>query len=178
MNPYLEVLRLAEEARQSHHERAAAQTRAHYQAHPECCYKILAMDDAGNVQRGKTVINVEARCRPGWFTRPMWTQEPDDVRPMESRQAQIRGYWYRVDDLHHTDVVDASGTPGTQEMGELLRKALLIDKQVKEADAKHRAETIERRRQQREQRLIQRSYLPTRSGRTANTGLSSFTGAV
>jgi hypothetical protein len=170
MSPFEQVLRAAEEARQSHHAREAALTQAHYQAHPECCYKILAMDDAGNVQRGKTIIDIEARCRPGWFTRPMWTQNADDIRPMESRQSQTQGYWYRVDDLRHTDVLDAQGSPATREMGNLLRKALLIDKEVKEAEAKHKAEVMERRKQQREQRLTQRPLMPPLARRTAKSG--------
>lgn len=97
---------------------------------------------------------------------------------MEALQSQTRGYWYRVDDLRHADAVDVQSAPGTHEMGRLLRKALIIDKAQKEEDARHRAEIVERRRAQREARLIQRSYMMPLSGRAVKTGSLAFVGAV
>jgi hypothetical protein len=174
MNRYLQVLENAARDCQAHDERAAVQTRAHFDAHPECMRKILAMDDDGNVKRGQSFIDVEARCRSGWFTKPMWTQDADDVRPLEARHSQTHGYWYRVDDLRHADTAESGGAPGTQEMGHLLREAFAIDKAVKAVEAQHRAEVLARRRVQREQRLAQRSYVPPRAGRSTKTQHQPF----
>lgn len=149
MNVYLQALAGADEARRTHHERAAAQTRAHFAAHPECAFKILSMDDEGNVRRGKTQINIDARCRPNWFTMPMWKQEPDDERPLEDQRSESSGYWYRVDDLRHPVAPEESGTPATQEMGGLIKRAMVLHKVAVEVEARERAERAQQRREKR-----------------------------
>jgi hypothetical protein len=46
----------ADKDRQTHYERQAVQTRAHFAAHPECARKILSMDRVGNTSRGESLI--------------------------------------------------------------------------------------------------------------------------
>jgi len=157
-NLYLQVLADAAVDRASHDERAAVHTRAHFAAHPECAFKILGMDEAGYVRRGQTLINIEARCRPGWFTMPMWKQDADEGRPMEGARGEIAGYWYRVDDLRHPVADQSSGTPATQEMGGLMRKAMALHKVAIEVEAGERAERAQQRREKRAQRVQQRRH--------------------
>lgn len=67
MNVYLEALERGRALTATHHERAGAQTRAHFDKHPECRREILSISEAGLVVRGQNEINVTQRCFAGWF---------------------------------------------------------------------------------------------------------------
>ena len=167
MNPYLQALDQAATARRTHDERAAVQTRAHFAKHPECTHKILAMDADANVKRGETLIDVESRCRPGWFTRAMWTQEIDSGRPIEALRGESVGYWYRIDDLR-AEGVEAMPA-GTYEAANLWKEALLMDQVARRIEAVRKAEA-ERRKvdlaQRRQTPLKQMSLFPVSAGVT------------
>jgi len=91
MRSFVEIVAQGEAMRASHHERLAELTRAHYARHPECKNVIAGMDDEGNVTRLAGVeIDIEARCRAGWFTREMWRGQGD--RPIEAEIAQPTGH--------------------------------------------------------------------------------------
>jgi len=157
MNPYLQVLELAAQAHSSHFERAAVQTRAHFAKHPECTHKILAMDADANVKRGVSLIDVESRCRPGWFTRAMWTQEIDSGRPIEALRGESSGYWYRIDDL---TAEGAEAMPaGTYEAANLWKEALLTDQVARQIDAVRKAE-VARRKSEAQMRRLARTQRP------------------
>jgi hypothetical protein len=85
LNPYLKVLAAAEEDRQSHYQREADLTREHFARHPECRRIISAMDRDGQATRIKGEIDIEARCRPGWFKESMWKGTYyETARPLEA----------------------------------------------------------------------------------------------
>jgi hypothetical protein len=89
MNPFLAALEAAAEARRTHHQREAEQTRAHFARHPECRKIISAMDREGQVTRVKGEIDIEARCQPGWFKPAMWKGNRYKAdRPVEQQGTQ------------------------------------------------------------------------------------------
>jgi hypothetical protein len=167
-NPFLQALAAADKDRQTHYERQAVQTRAHFAAHPECAHKILSMNRDGSVARGKALIDVEARCKPGWFTAAMWKQSPDGGRPLEELRAQSEGYWYRIDDLRLESKEPMPA--GTREAARLWKAALVVDAKARQAEAARKAEgqrkklelaqfkreaQAQRARQQTPQRVVQ-----------------------
>jgi hypothetical protein len=177
-NPFLQALAAADKDRQSHHYRAEAQTRAHFATHPDCTRKILAMDRDGIVTRGETLIDVEARCRPGWFTTAMWKQCSDSGRPLESQRAQSEGYWYRIDDLsaESPDIMPA----GTREAASLWKAALRIAEEVRQAEAVRKAEVQRKKlelaqlkREARERNRLSRSAAP-RAAKASQAVLASY----
>ena len=175
MNQFQAALAQANRDYHSHYDRAARQTRQHFQTHPDCTRKILSMDEEGNVRRGQMLIDVEARCKPGWFTRAMWKQDEDSCRPMESARAVSRGYWYRVDDLKHPGRY--GDQPGTVEMSQFMEASVRIDTMVKAAKAAQRAEVLRRRQERREQR--QKTFiLPATVGGALRIGLVPYMSGV
>ena len=175
MNQFQAALAQANRDYHSHYDRAARQTRQHFQTHPDCTRKILSMDEEGNVRRGQMLIDVDARCKPGWFTRAMWKQDEDGSRPMESSRSIQRGYWYRVDDLKHPGL--NGDQPGTVDMAQFMQASVRIDKMVKAAKAAQRAEVLRRRQELREKR--QRSFiLPAPVGGPLRVGLAPYSHGV
>ena len=79
MNPYLEVLEKAEVRKATHHERAGALARLHFERHPECRKEIVSMNAQGVVTRGEREINLTQRYFAGWF---------DAIQPKKRKPAR------------------------------------------------------------------------------------------
>lgn len=105
-NPYLQVLADAEADRLSHYQRAAVQTREHFARHSECRRIIVSMDRDGHATRVRGEIDVEARCRPGWFKESMWKGNYYQVeRPIEATAEGVEEkIWVEVNPGHAIEV--------------------------------------------------------------------------
>lgn len=180
-NPFLQALAAADKDRQTHYERQAVQTRAHFAQHPECAHKILSMNRDGSVVRGKALIDVEARFCPGWFTMAMWKQQADSGRPLEALRADSEGYWYRIDDLtaESPDTMPA----GTREAASLWKAALVVAAQERQAEAALKAEVqrkkLELAQLKREARVQRaRQQVPPRVAQPQTSALASYVSGV
>lgn len=105
-SPFGQCMAQAAAAKRTHHRRAAEQTQAHFERHPECLHPITGMDAAGNVKRdtGRT-IDVAQRCSAGWWTLCRMGRVPDvpgegyiHRLARETKQVKEAPLWWQLDE--------------------------------------------------------------------------------